>query len=205
VAAEQKTLPASEQDPGARAAWLTEAAPLAPGDLVGSDETRLPTRLTRRSARAPGGQRARGSVPRHHGTGTPLLAALTTTGRTAALTLPGALDTPAFLVSVREVLCPTRRPGQVVLLDNLSVHQAAAAERLIAAAGCRVLFLPPDSPDFSPSEPAFSQVTAFLRLVAARTQDTLDEAITAALDIVTAADAGAYFRHSGYRSAAQPL
>ena len=85
----------------------------------------MTTTLTWRFARAPGGQRARGSVPRNHGTGTTLIAA-PTTGLTAALTQPGALDTSAFLVYVREVLspslrCPSLRPGQVVILDNLSV------------------------------------------------------------------------------------
>ena len=169
------------------------------------DETRVTTTMTRRYARAPGGERARGHVPRNHGAGTTLIAALTTEGLTAAMTLPGALDTAAFLVYVREVLCPTLRPGQVVLLDNLSVHKAAAADRLIAARGCRLLFLPPYSPDFSPIEPAFAQLKAFLRSVAARTQAALDQAVTAALDLVTAADATAYFRHSGYRLAAQSL
>ncbi len=79
------------------------------------DETRVTTALARRYARAPGGQRARGSVPRNHGTGTTLIAALTTAGLTASMTLPGALDTPAFLVYVREVLCPCVRlsaPGR---------------------------------------------------------------------------------------------
>ncbi len=178
---------------------------LAPEDLVVIDETRVTTTLTRRYARAPGGQRARGRVPRNHGTGTTLIAALTTTGLTASMTLPGALDTPAFLVYVREILCPSLRPGQIVILDNLSVHKAAEAERLIAAAGCRVLFLPPYSPDFSPIEMAFSQIKAFLRSAGARTQDALDQAITAALNLVTAADARAYFRHCGYRSPAQLL
>lgn len=203
MAAEKKTLVASEQDPIARAAWLTQAASLAAEDLVIIDETRVTMTLTRRYARAPGGQRAQGSVPRNHGTGTTLIAALTTTGLTAAMTLPGALDTPAFLVYVREVLCPTLRPGQVVILDNLSVHKAAEAERLIAAAGCRLHFLPPYSPDYSPIEMAFSQLKAFLRSVAARTQAALDQAVAAALDLVTADDAIAYFRHSGYRLAAQ--
>lgn len=204
MAAKKKTLTASEQDPAARAAWLTEAASLNPADLVVLDETRLTTTLTRRYARAPGGQRARGSVPRNHGTGTTLIAALTPEGLTAAMTLPGALNTSAFLVYLREILCPTLRPGQTVILDNLSVHKAAEAEELIAAAGCELLFLPPYSPDFSPIELAFSQLKAFLRSVGARTQEALDQALTRALDCVTAVAAGAYFRHCGYRSAAQP-
>lgn len=172
-------------------------------DLVVLDETRATTTMTRRYARAPGGQRARGSVPRNQGTGTTLIAALTTSGITAAMTLPGALDTAAFLVFLEEVLCPSLRPGQVVVLDNLSVHKVPAAERVIASVGCRLLFLPSYSPDFSPIENAFAQVKSFLRSVGARTQEALDEAISSALNRVTAADAHAYFRHAGYRSAAQ--
>lgn len=178
-------------------------AELPTEDLVVLDEPRVTTTLTRRYARAPGGQRARGSVPRNQGTGTTLVAALTPAGMTAAMTLPGALDTPAFLVFVGEILGPTLRPGQIVVLDNLSVHKAAATERLLAARGCQLLFLPPYSPDFSPIELAFSQMKAFLRSAAARTQATLDQAVTAALDLVSAADARAYFRHSGYRPLAQ--
>lgn len=160
--------------------------------------------MTRRDARAPGGERARGSVPRHHGTGTTLIAALTPEGLTAAMTLPGALATSAFLVYLREILCPTLRPGQTVILDNLSVHKAAEAEELLTTAGCRLLFLPPYSPDFSPIELAFSQLKAFLRSVGARTQEALDQARMTALECVTAADADAYFRHCGYRSTVQP-
>lgn len=204
---EKKTLVASEQNQVARAAWREANAELKAENLVVLDETRATTTLTRRSTRVPGGQRARGSAPRNQGTGTTLIAALTTSGMTAAMTLPGALDTAAFLVFLEEILGPTLRPGQVVVLDNLSVHlsvhKVPAAEKVIAAAGCRLLFLPPYSPDFSPIENAFAQVKAFLRSVGVRGQEALEQAISTALDRVTAADANAYFRHTGYRLTAQ--
>lgn len=171
--------------------------------MVVIDETRTTVTLTRRYARAPGGQRARGSVPRNHGQGTTLVAALTARGIDAPMTLAGALDTDAFVVYTREVLCPALRPGQTVLMDNLSVHKAQEVQRLIEAAGCTVRFLPAYSPDLSPIELAFSKIKEFLRQAGARTQEALEAAIAAAIDAVTQADALAYFRHCGFRSLAQ--
>ena len=94
--------------------------------------------MTRRYARAPGGERARGSVPRNHGTGTTLVAALTTSGIEAPMALEGALDTAAWVAYVREVLYPILKPGQIVLIDNLNVHKAEEVRHLIEepVAGC---------------------------------------------------------------------
>jgi len=203
LAAKKKTLTASEQDPVARAAWLKEVAELDPAAVVVLDETRATVTLTRRYARAPGGQRARGNVPKNHGTGTTLVAALTTDGITAPMTLDGALDAAAFIVYVREWLCPTLRPGQIVLLDNLSVHKAEEVARLITAAGCQVRFFPSYSPDLSPIELAFSKIKAWLRKAGARTREALEAAIAEALDRITTADALAYFNHCGFCSPAQ--
>lgn len=171
--------------------------------MVVIDETRTTVTLTRRYARAPGGQRARGSVPRNHGQGTTLVAALTARGIDAPMTLAGALDTDAFVVYTREVLCAALRPGQTVLMDNLSVHKAQEVQRLIEAAGCTVRFLPAYSPDLSPIELAFSKIKEFLRQAGARTQEALEAAIAAAIDAITQADALAYFRHCGFQSLAQ--
>lgn len=199
----KKTLAASEQDPVARAEWLKQAAELDPEHLVVVDEMGAPVTLTRRYARAPGGERARGSVPRNQGTGTTLIAALTTQGIDAPMTLDGAVDTATYLVYVREVLCPTLRPGQVVLMDNLSPHKDVEVQRLIEAAGCQVRFFPSYSPDFSPIEHAFSKIKALLRKAGARTKEALEAAIAAAIDAITKADALGYFRHCGFRSLAQ--
>ena len=201
--AQKKSLSASEQDPVARAAWRDEVATLQPADFVFVDETSTSIALTRRYARAPRGQRAHGQVPRNHGTPTTLLAALSPSGLGAAMTLEGAANTDAFTVYVRELLCPTLRPGQRVILDNVNFHRAAAVGELIEAAGCHVLFLPPYSPDFNPIEHAFSKIKARLRAAPARTQAALEAAIADALDQVTTRDAHGWFRHCGYPLLAQ--
>lgn len=203
--AKKKTLTASEQDEDAREEWRKAAVELDPGDLVVVDEARATVTMTRRYARAPGRERARGSVPRNHGLGTTLVAALTTSGIEAPMALEGALDTAAWVVYVREVLCPILKPGQIVVIDNLNVHQAEEARCLIEDAGCRVLFLPAYSPDLSPIELAFSKIKTALRAAEARTQEALIEAIKDAIDLVTSADALAYFSHCGYGSIAQSL
>jgi len=177
---------------------------LDPDRFVFVDETSTTIALTRRYARAPRGERARGSVPRNHGTPTTLLAALSREGLGAAMTLEGAANTEAFAVYLRELLCPTLRPGQIVIVDNVSFHRADRVRALVEAAGCRLLFLPAYSPDFNPIEHAFSKLKALLRAAGARTQAVLEAAIAAALDAVTAADADGWFHHCGYRPAAQP-
>ncbi len=203
MAAKKKTLGASEQDPEARAEWLKEAAELDPERLVVVDETQATVKMTRRYARAPGGERARGSVPRNQGTSTTLIAALTTQGIEAPMTLEGALDTNACIVYVREVLCPALRPGQIVLMDNLSPHKKDEVERLIESAGCQLFFFPSYSPDLSPIEMAFSKIKALLRKAGARTAEDLEAAIVTAIDAITRADALGYFKHCGFGSIAQ--
>jgi transposase len=119
--------------------------------------------LTRLYGWAPHDQRATGSVPRNHGTNTTLVAALTPEGLQAPWTIEGAIDTEAFELYVKEVLGPLLRPGQIVVLDNLSVHKAARIRKAIEARKCAVLFLPPYSPDLTPIEQAFSKLKAILR------------------------------------------
>jgi transposase len=110
-------------------------------------------------------------------------------------------DTEIFVAYVRHLLVPTLTPGQVVVLDNLSVHRAAAVRRLIEGAGCRLLFLPPYSPDFNPIEQAWSKLKTLLRGAAARTRDVLEAALRTFLDQITASDARGWFVHAGYPTA----
>jgi transposase len=154
--------------------------------------------LTPSRARAPRGERAVGRVPRNRGANTTLFAALTPTGIGPAMVIEGAADRPALEVYLRALLVPSLRPGQVVVMDNLSVHKGAAIRSLIEGAGCRLLFLPAYSPDFSPIEPAFAKVKALLRRAEARTRAALETAIGRAIDAVTAADARGFFAHCGY-------
>ena len=181
-----------------RAAWRETVAGLPATKLVFLDETSANIRLTRTHARAPRGVRAVGRVPRNHGRPTTLVAALTPRGLRAPLTQLGALDAATFTAYVRDVLCPRLRPGQVVVMDNLSIHKAAAVREAIEAARCSLLFLPPSSPDFAPIELAFAKLKAALRAAGARTDETLHAAIAVALKQVTAADARGFFQHCGY-------
>ena len=154
--------------------------------------------MTPRRARAPRGERAGGSAPRNRGPNVTLLAALTPDGVGPALTVEGAADRLVVEAYVGRVLVPTLRPGQVVVLDNLSAHKGDEVHTLIEAAGCRLLFLPAYSPDFNPIELAFAKVKERLRRTAARTVDALVAAIGEALDAVSAADARGFFAHCGF-------
>jgi len=140
-----------------------------------------------------------GRAPRHKGSNTTLLAALNVQGLSAALTVEGAADTEVFTVFVRDILVPTLRAGQIVVLDNVSFHHGATARECIAACGCQVLFLPPYSPDFSPIEMTFSKLKEHLRRAQARSRDALDAAFTAAIAAITGHDAVGWFTHCGYK------
>lgn len=166
--------------------------------LVFVDETGTNTAMIQRYARAPRGRRAHSSAPRNHGPNTTLLACLTRSGLGPALLVEGATTTEVFSAYVEHVLVPWLRPGQIVILDNLSAHTSDQVRQLIAAAGCQVRFLPPYSPDFSPIEWAFSKLKTHVRAALARTRDTLERAIAAGLDGITAEDAEGWFHGCGY-------
>jgi transposase len=201
--AEKKALAASERDEAARTAWREAVAQLDPQQLVFVDESGTHTSLTRLVGWAPHDQRATGSVPRHQGKHTTLVAALTPDGLQVPWTIEGAMDTAAFERYVQEELGPMLRPGQIVVLDNLRVHKADSIREAIEARQCTLLFLPPYSPDFMPIEQAFSKVKAILRRLGARVRDGLVEAIRRAVDAVTRDDAVAWFTHAGYALPAQ--
>ena len=119
-------------------------------------------------------------------------------GSSACMTIEGATDTEVFRTYVKEVLCPTLRPGDVVIMDNLAPHKSEPTLALIEAAGAKALFLPAYSPDFNPIEKMWSKVKAHLRAAEARTLPALNEAIAAALATVTANDARGWFASCGY-------
>ena len=169
-----------------------------PKQFVFVDESGTHTSLTRLYGWAPHEQRAVGSVPRNHGKNTTLVAALTPQGLQAPWTIEGAMDTLAFERYVKEVLGPTLRPGQVVVLDNLSVHKAASIREAIEARDCELLFLPPYSPDCTPIEQAFSKIKALIRGVGARTREALLDAVSRAVSAITQEDAAGWFSHAGY-------
>ena len=196
-------LAASERDEQARKVWREAVAALDPGQFVFVDESGTNISLTRLYGWAPHDQRATGSVPRNHGKNTTLVAALTPDGLHVPWMIEGAMDTTTFEWYIREQLGPTLRPGQVVVLDNLSVHKAQSIRQAIEARHCQLLFLPPYSPDCTPIEQAFSKIKAILRGLGARTHEALWEAVRVAVEAITPADALAWFAHTGYALPAQ--
>jgi transposase len=172
--------------------------------LVFVDECGTHTSMTRLRARAPKGERAYGRVPRNRGRNTTLLASMGSEGMGPAMTVVGSTTKAIFEAYVEEVLAPSLRPGQAVVLDNLGAHRGRRVREIVQARGCEILFLPPYSPDFSPIEEAFSKIKALLRKAQARERGDLVEAIGRALSAVTAEDARGFFGHCGYPLDAQP-
>lgn len=189
---------ASERDEEARAAWREAVAQLDPEQFVFVDESGTHTSLTRLYGWAPHDRRATGSVPRNHGKNTTLVAALAPEGLREPWLIEGAMTTETFEWYIRNELVPRLRPGQVVVLDNLSAHKAASIRQAIESQGCALLFLPPYSPDFTPIEQAFSKIKAILRGLGARTRDALQEAVRLAIEAITRDDVAAWFAHAGY-------
>jgi len=194
---------ASERNVDRRRIWHRIVMNLDARRLVFLDESGANITLARRYGRGPKGERVHGSAPRNYGQNLTLVATLSLTGLDAPMVLDGALDTPAFEQYVEHILVPTLQPGQLVVLDNLSVHNSARVRMLITAAGCRLLHLPSYSPDFNPIELAFAEIKAYLRRVGARVREGLEEAIGVAIDLITPEHARNYFGHCGYRELAQ--
>lgn len=202
--AEKKSLRASERDEQQRQRGRDRVVHRHADEFVIVDETGSNLNLTPRYARAPRGTRAVGSVPRNTPPNTTLIAAMSTAGMGAAMVLEGATDTAAFEVFVQQFLVPTLRPGQVVVLDNLSAHKNPRVRTLVEACRCALWYLPAYSPDLSPIEEAFAKLKTLLRRAAARTNAALLDAIAAALPQITAADANGFFAHCGYGTGHRP-
>jgi len=184
-----------------RAAFAQEIASADPAKVVVIDESGVTTAMTRARGRAPRGERVHGAVPGGHWKVTSVIGAIRggdVGGVTAAMTIEGATDADAFRAFVDRVLLPQLRPGDLVVMDNLSSHKAAGVREMIESAGAKLRNLPPYSPDLSPIEKCWSKVKQFLRSAAARTADALNDAIAAALRAVTAFDARGWFAHCGY-------
>ena len=182
----------------ARAAWRDEMATVDPARLIFLDETSTPTTLTPIRGRSPRGERVVGRVPRRRWEAVTLVATLTPTGLGPGMQLEGALDRDAFDTFVLEALVPSLCPGDVVVLDNLSVHKSARAQAAIEAVGAQVRFLPAYSPDFNPIEQAFAKLKHGLRAVEARTTENVMAATRALYPRITATDARGFYRHAGY-------
>lgn len=157
--------------------------------------------MTRRRGRAPVGQRLVEHVPHGHWKTTTLIAALDQRGIRCGTTVDGAVNGDVFTAFVRRVLVPTLRPGDIVVMDNLSSHKVAAVREAIQAAGASLWFLPPYSPDFNPIELAFSKLRRLFESAGHRTIDAMWRDTQRLLDLVRPGDAEGFFRHCGYRNA----
>lgn len=162
------------------------------------DESGAKTNMTRLRGRAHKGQRVFDSSPHGHWYTTTMISSIRLDGSTACMTIDGATTTEIFRAYVRHVLVPTLRPGDIVVMDNLSPHKSAETLALIENAGATVMFLPPYSPDLNPIEKMWSKIKELLRTAKARTEQTLVEAIGDALAKVSQRDATNWFASSGY-------
>ena len=154
--------------------------------------------MARLRGRAPRGARCRASVPHGHWKTTTFTAGLRRTGLMAPMVLDGPMDGTAFLACIQQVLVKELTPGDVVIMDNLPAYKVSGVRQAVEAAGARLLYLPPYSPDFNPIEMAFSKLKALLRKAAARSVDDLWQAIADALDAFTPAECTNYFAAAGY-------
>lgn len=162
------------------------------------DETWANTKMTRTRGRCRRGERLVAKVPHGHWKTTTLIAALDQNGVRCSTTVDGPINAAVFEAFVEHVLVPTLRPGDQVVMDNLSSHKGKAIQDRIRAAGAVPVFLPPYSPDFNPIELAFSKIKQRLRSLASRTIDRLWRLMQSVLDEITAGDALHFFQHCGY-------
>ena len=156
-------------------------------------------------ARAPRGERAHGKAPKNWGKNVSLICAIDSEGVKPSMSVEGAVDSKAFESYIEHLLAPKLKRGQIVVMDNLSVHKSKRVLRLIEQAGAALLFLPPYSPDMNPIEEAFSKLKAALRKAGARTREALVEATGRALDTITRDDIRGFFSGCGYRLPVQSL
>lgn len=162
------------------------------------DETGATTKMTRRCGRSRRGERCRAPVPHGHWKTTTFVGALRTCGMTAPMVLDGAMHGGAFLAYVEQVLVPTLKPGDIVVMDNLPAHKPTAVREAIERTGAQLRFLPAYSPDFNPIEMAFAKLKAFLKKHAPRTIGELWDAVARGIDTFTPAECSNYFAAAGY-------
>ena len=165
------------------------------------DEMGSTLSFTRRYGRAAPGQRVVDEVPGERGKNVSTIGAIALDGVRTGLSVTGAIDGETMLFFVEELLVPTLKRGEIVVLDNGSIHKQEEIEEAIEAVGAWVLFLPPYSPDLNPIENCWSKVKAILRALKPRTLEALQTALVEAFAAITAQDIRGWFGHSGYGSA----
>jgi transposase len=189
----------------ARADWQTDTAAgiggIAPERLVFIDESAVLSSMARRHGRSPCGQRATAKVPFGNWKRLSVLSALGIEGVLATMSIEAATGGATFAAYLEQVLLQVlrgRKPDAVLVMDNLRPHKTPAVQAVLDGSGFPYRYLPIYSPDLSPSEPGWAKVKAYLRRVAARTVEALQQTLAPALDSITAQDAAGFFRHCGY-------
>ncbi len=180
--------------------WFQAQDELDPDTLVCLDETAATTAMARRYGRAPRGERCRVGVPQGHWKTTNITAALRASGLVATTMFDGATNGERFRTYVIDILVPALRPDDTVILDNLPAHKDTVVRKAVHAAGARLLYLPPYSPNLYPIEQAFTKIKALLRSAAARTVTDLRQAIRQAIAAFTPDECRNYLTAAGYNA-----
>jgi transposase len=183
-----------------RARWKTYQGRLDPTRLVFIDETWAKTNMTRLRGWAPCGRKLLAKVPQGHWRTLTFLAALRCDRIEAPCVIDGPINGESFLAYVEQILVPTLRPGDIVIIDNLGSHKGKAVRRAIRAAGARLFFLPPYSPDLNPIEQVFAKLKTLLRKAAERTVEATWRRIGTLLDAFSPQECANYLRNAGYAS-----
>jgi transposase len=169
-----------------------------PAKLAFIDETCTSTDMVRQRGRSPRGERLIGYAPGGHRKTITFVAALRQNGMTAPGVIDGAMNGPMFLGYVEQILVPTLKRGETVVMDNLPVHKVAGVREAIEAAGAYLHYLPSYSPDLNPIEMAFSKLKALLRKAAERTIPGLIRLIGRLLKKFSPEECRNFLSHAGY-------
>jgi len=183
----------------ARDNWVDGQADIDAERLIFIDESGLSTKMTRLRGWALKGERCRAAIPHGHWKTVTFVGGLTLTGFVAPMLLDGPMDGECFLAWVEQMLAPTLRLGDIVVMDNLAAHKVAGVRQAIEACGAELHYLPPYSPDLNPIENAFAKLKAHVRKSAARTLDALERAAANALIQFKPDQCANFFAHAGYR------
>jgi transposase len=200
--AKKKSLHASQRDTPRvkrkRRAFRKQVAQQEVSRFKFLDESSVTTSLTRLYGRAAPGERVVDSILQSSGSQTTTLAVIGLEGITAPLVLSGAVDGTVFTAYLQQCVVPLLKPGDILIMDNLSAHKVAGIEELIRSCGAHLIYLPPYSPDLNPIELAWSKIKTILRRLKARTFSDLIEALKQALLAITSQDIQGWFAHCGY-------
>lgn len=149
---------------------------------------------------APKGQRLKGFAPHGHWRTMTFLAGLRTEGIVAPYVFDGPINGVCFLAWIEQMLVPTLRPGDIVILDNLGSHKGKAVRNTIREAGARLWFLPPYSPDLNPIEQTFAKIKHWMRQAQKRTVDDTWRHLGRLLHTITEQECRNYIKNAGYAS-----